>query len=151
MGKKAQKNKEARLFLERVQKLDKLIENKLIEIERWKEIALNIGTKLDGERVKGGGGNNQTMADAISRYVDIEREITEDIDNLIKAKSEVVEVIEQLNAYDYDILHKIYVQGLTMFEVADKLKIGYSTVTTAHGRALQKVQEILNERKKDKA
>ena len=149
MGRRAKKCKEARLFLEQLKKLDRLIENKLIEIERWKEIALNIGSKLDGERVKGGGGSKQTMADAVSRYVDIENEITADVDKLIEVKSDVISVIEMLDASEYDILHKIYVQYLTMYEVAGKLSISYSAVTTAHGRALVNVQNILNERKKE--
>ncbi len=146
MGRRAKKCKEARAFLEQLKKLDRLIENKLIEIERWKAVALNITSKLDGERVKGGGGNGQTMADAIARYVDIEREITEDIDRLIEIRAEVISTIELLDAYEYDIIHKIYVQYLTMFEVADELDMSYSSVTTAHGRALKNVQAILEKR-----
>ena len=62
------------------------------------------------------------------------------------AKREVLGVIEQLNATEYDVLHKMYVQFLTLDEVAARKGKSYSWVTTMHGRALQDVQKILDGR-----
>lgn len=146
MGKKVHKNQEALSFLNQVKKLDRLIENKLIEIEQWKSMATDITARMGGDRVKSSGSQTK-MADAVERYVDLEAEINRDIDRLVDTKKDVVAVIEQLQAQEYDILHKIYVQYLTFYEVADILQISYSAVTTAHGRALKNVQHILNARK----
>jgi DNA-directed RNA polymerase specialized sigma subunit len=147
MGKKVHKNQEALSFLLQLRKIDKLIENKLIEIEQWKSMATDITARMGGDRVKSSGSQTR-MADAVERYVDIEAEIKRDVDRLMEAKKDVVSVIEQLHAQEYDILHKIYVQYFTFYEVADILGISYSAVTTAHGRALKNVQHILNSRKK---
>ena len=108
----------AKDFLRQIKKLDRLIENKLIEIQRWKDIANNTTATLSGERVQSSG-NPQKIADAICRYIDLEREINQDIDELVEAKKDVIGVIEQLNATEYDIIHKIYVQYLTLEDVAD--------------------------------
>ena len=135
----------AKDFLRQIKKLDRLIENKLIEIQRWKDIANNTTATLSGERVQSSG-NPQKIADAICRYIDLEREINQDIDELVEAKKDVIGVIEQLNATEYDIIHKIYVQYLTLEDVADSYDRTYSWATTIHGRALKHVQNILNKR-----
>lgn len=135
----------AKEFLRQIKKLDRLIENKLIEIQRWKDIANNTTANLTGERVQSSG-NPQKIADAIGRYIDLEREINQDIDNLVDTKKDVIGVIEQLNATEYDVMHKIYVQHLTLEDVADAYDRTYSWVTTIHGRALKHVQNILNKR-----
>ena len=135
----------AKEFLRQIKKLDRLIENKLIEIQRWKDIANNTTATMSGERVQSSG-NPQKIADAIGRYIDLEREINQDIDKLVDAKKDVIGVIEQLNATEYDVMHKIYVQYLTLEDVADAYDRTYSWVTTIHGRALKHVQNILNKR-----
>lgn len=135
----------AKEFLQQIKKLDKLIENKLIEVQQWKDIANNTTANLSGERVSSTG-NLQKTADAICRYVDLEREINACIDNLVNTKKDVIGVIEMLNATEYDVLHKLYVQYRTYDEVAIDCGQSKSWVTTVHGRALQHVQEILNSR-----
>lgn len=137
----------AKEFLRQVKKLDRLIENKMIEVQQWKEIAENTTATLSGERVQSTH-NPHRIADAIGRYIDLEAEIKRDIDALIATKKDVIEVIEQLNADEYDVTHKIYVQFLTYDETAYICKQSKSWVTTAHGRALKHVQRILNERNK---
>ena len=88
--------------------------------------------------------NHHKMADAIGMYIDLEREINQDIDCLVNTKKEVISVIEQLNATEYDVLHKIYVQFLTFDEVAIDCHRTTTWATTVHGRALKHVQSILD-------
>ena len=134
----------AKGFLKQIRKLDALIKNKIAEREQWKEIALGTSVQLN-ERVQFHG-SQQKMADAVGKYIDIEKEIDQCIDNLIAKKQEVINVIEQLNAVEYDILHKVYVQYLTLHEVAYSIDKSYSSVTSIHGRALVNVKKILDER-----
>ena len=136
----------AKEFLKQIRKLDKLIENKLAEVQQWKEIATNASPNMTGERVQSSG-NPHKIADAIGRYIDLEREINQDIDNLVETKKDVINVIEQLNATEYDVIHKIYVQYLTFDEVAYACKHSKSWATTIHGRALKHIQDILDKRK----
>ena len=135
----------AKEFLRQIKKLDKLIENKLAEVQKWKEIASNTSPNMTGERVQASG-NPQRIADAICRYIDLEREINKDIDNLIEIKKSVINVIEKLNTTEYDVLHKVYVQGFSFDEVAIACKRSRSWATTVHGRALKHVQNILDKK-----
>jgi RNase H-fold protein (predicted Holliday junction resolvase) len=139
---------DAKWFLSQVKKLDLQIKNKLIEKQQWKDIALGITANMDGERVQSSGGKSK-MADAIEKCVDMEAEIDSLVDKLIDTKKEVIQTIEQLeNPYDYDLLHKKYIQFMTFEQIAEYYGREYTTITTAHGRALKNVQALL-ERKKD--
>ena len=150
------KTLDAKKYLQQVNKLNKLIENKMIEKEQWKSIATsttaggNATVKINGEQVAlervQSSGNPQKMADAVCKYVEIEKVIDECIDRYINMKAEVIRMIEQLPAVEYDILHKIYIQGKTLEDVADIYGKSYSWITTAHGRAIKGVQDMLDRR-----
>lgn len=135
----------AKEFLQQIEKLDKLIENKNIEAQQWREMARNTSPILTADKVQSTH-NPLKIQDAICKYIDLENEINKDIDNLIDIKKDVLSVIEQLSAKEYDVLHKIYVQFLTYDEAAYFCKQSKSWVTTVHGRALVHVQNILDQR-----
>lgn len=137
---------DAKTFLSQVKKLDLQIKNKLIEKTQWKDIALGITANMDGERVQSSGGKSK-MADAIEKCVDMEAEIDSLVDKLIDTKKDVVQTIERLDSpTEYDILHKRYIQFLSLQEIADEYGRDYTTITTAHGRALKNVQELLDKK-----
>lgn len=135
----------AKKFLEQIEKLDTMIENKLEEQHKWWAIATGTTAQMDGERVQASG-NQQKMAEASMKHLSISKEIDECIDRLVDTKRDVISVIEQLPTQEYDVLHKRYVQGMELDEVARKKGKSYSWVTTVHGQALKKVNAILKER-----
>lgn len=134
----------AKDYLQQVEMLDEKIKNKLIERQQWKDIALGITASVGGERVQTSG-NNQKMADAVIKCVDMESEIDRLIDELIDTKKAVIATIEKLySPTEYKILHMRYIQHISLTDIADKLNKDYSWVTTTHGRALKSVQRLLN-------
>lgn len=136
---------QAKVFLRQLSKINSMIKNKMIEKEQWKSIALGTTANLGTERVQSSG-SKQKMADAIDNYTDIEREINEHIRELIRKEREIIQVIEQLNSAEYDLLHKIYVQGMSFDDAAIEYGKSYSWVTTIHGRALKNLNDILQKK-----
>ena len=135
----------AQQYLEQVDKFEALIQNKQIEKEQWKDIALSITGKYEGERVQSSG-SKQKMSDAVNRIVLIENEIDSLIDQQIDTRLEIIKTIEQLKTTEYDLLHKIYIQHMTFKEVAAAKDKSVSWATTVHGRALQSLQKLLDKR-----
>lgn len=137
---------DAKSFLERAQKIMVMIENKQAERKWLLDFATNMTANADGEKVQSSGSNNKTAA--LDRRIDLESEIIKgDLEKLFAAKSEIIEVIEQLKSpVQYDALYLIYIQGYDFTEVAAKYNRSYSWATTIHGRALKNVQKILDER-----
>ena len=140
------KKNRAQEYLEQIDKLNVMIENKSAEAAQWRGIALGITAHSEGERVQSSG-SQQKMADAIDRVVDLQAEINRLIDKLIDLKQEIIRTIELLNATEYDVLHKRYIQGMTFDEIGAAKGKSKSWATTVHGRALKAVQDILDKRR----
>lgn len=137
---------DAQMWLERVEMMDSIIQNKLVEQKQWKDIALGITANMGGERVQSSGSKSK-MADALDKCMDMEDEINAQVDRLIDTKREVVATIEKLDSpMEYNVLHLRYIQYKSLQEIADKYKREYGWATTTHGRALAHVQEILDGR-----
>ena len=136
----------AQVYLERVEMIDSIIRNKLVEQQQWRDIALGITANMEGERVQSSGSQSK-MADAINKCVDMEAEIGGMVDRLIDTKREVISTIEQLESpYEYRLLHCRYIQFIDLVDIAEQWSKEYTAITTAHGRALAHVQEILDRR-----
>lgn len=135
----------AKPYLKQLEKYDMLITNKLTEKEQWKEIALGITAHSEGDRVQTSG-SKQRMADAIDKCIDVEMQIDSLVDALVDAKREICSLIEQLNPTEYDLLHKVYIQHMTLYDAAAAKGKSYTWATTVHGRALKSVQRILDAR-----
>ena len=148
-------------YLLQIQKLDRMIENKLDEVEHWKNVAKSSTANNESERVQSSG-SKEKMADAVCRYLTIEDEINAAIDKLIDKRQEIIETIELLSVDEYDLLYKMYV-GITKVNKDDTQERIYMTLdevavlndrskrwaASVHGRALVNLQKILDERESE--
>jgi len=138
----------AKEFLHEYRKISKIIENKLTRYEEWKATATGITTgKIDGMKVQTTK-NYKKMASAVENYVDIEKDIKEQINNLFEKEKRILRVLEQLPVDEYDVLHMIYIQNLRLYEVASKLEKSYSWVKLKHNTGINKVQVIMDNMKR---
>ena len=143
-GGSVRKKSDAQVFLEQVEKLDCIIQNKLIEKQQWRDIALGITASMGGEKVQSSGSQSK-MADAVMKCVDMEAEINSLIDRMVETKKDVISTIEKLDsATEYNVLHMRYIQFRSLQEIADHYGREYGWATTTHGRALASVQEIMD-------
>lgn len=147
-------------FMEQVQKIDRMIENKQNEREHWLMMAMSTTASAapeTGVRVHSSG-SKQQMADAVDRSIDIGAEIEKTICRLYEARQQIISVIEQLPMDEYDLLHKVFIGKvvvdkktgkkrivyMSLQEVADERGKSYSWATTLKGTALAKVQRIID-------
>lgn len=135
----------AKEYLLQVKKIDLLLHNKMVEKKQWEDIAISSTSKLGGDKVQASGSQSK-MADAIINTIDIQREIENTIKQLYQTKTEIISVIEQLPAIEYDLLHLHYIQYLPLDEIAIQKDRSYTWATSTHGRALVLVQEILDKK-----
>ena len=136
----------AKEYLQQVKKIDKLIENKLIEKEQWFAIATGTtASSEDGDRVQSSG-SQQKMADAVVKIIALQEEINNLIDMYIDTKQGVIKTIEQLPADEYDVLHKIYIQGKNMRQTAAACDKSYDWVKIVHKQGMRNVQMFLGKK-----
>lgn len=141
------KKSEAQRYLERVEWIDSIVHNNLIEQKQWQELARSITANMGGERVQSSGSKSK-MANAVEHCVDAEAYILAAVDQLIREKREIVSTIEQVGSpICYNVLHMRYIQYKSLQEIADKYRKSYDWAKTTHGRAVAAVQRILDKRK----
>ena len=143
----------AKEYLLQVPKAHAIINGKLAEMKQWGDIATNIspyvhtvrigGKEYGMERVQNSKDNYDSIGDAVAICVDMQDELVEAVEQYKEVIKEVSRTIEQLPQVEYEVVHGLYIQGKTLWEVADELDKSYSAVTTAHSRALQDLEEIL--------
>lgn len=149
---------EAKEYLLQIRKLEELITGKRWELEQM--LAAAEGMTAYGEDVVIDGqrhaldkvqtsGNPQRMADAVCSYVDVKTRALQDIAGWQAEQQERISMIQPLPETEYKLLHRVYVQGMTLRDAADDLERSYSWATTVHGIALKRVQEALDKRKKE--
>lgn len=131
-------------FMQQIQKVNSMLENKRLEKEQLMAIAT--GTTVQIREKVQTSGTKQKMAEAVNSYVDLENG---DIKELIKQREEAIRVIEQLNVKYYNVLHKIYVQNVELNDLAIAYDRSYSWATTTKARALDSLQKLLDERKRE--
>ena len=133
--------KNAEAYLERVKKIDFLLRNKVVELERMKDEALVIGSPNLGERVSSSR-NLHSGANAIGRCIDIEAEI----EALRIERRTILKTLEILPADEYEILYRYYFQYKSIKEISSDLKKSYEWVWKQKKKALKMLQSILNEK-----
>lgn len=132
----------AKEYLEQIETFDEIIISKSEEILHWKAIAQNTTAPIS-ERVQSSG-SMQKMADAVNMYVDIEANLNEDKARYVKARNEIISLIEKLPAKEYKVLHSRYVLKKSFKEIGADNKKDKSWATTMHGRALIHLQGLLD-------
>ena len=130
-------------FLKRIEKIDRIIENKMAELEHFRDLTQKVTASYGGDRVQASI-SQQKMADAVGRCIDIEREIAEAVDTLQHDRREIMDVIEQLDARQYDLLVKIYVKRMTLIDASAACGMKYKTAKRTRKAALDNVQRIID-------
>jgi hypothetical protein len=107
------------------------------------DLASGITAGMGGERVQA----TKTSHPMENKVVEAAL-IDQEIDRLKKEIADIIGTIQQLPTEEYDFLHKVYVQHLSLKTVQAENERSYSWVTTTHSRALNSLQYILDEREK---
>ena len=145
--------KESKAYLMEIKRIDTLIQNKRSEKIYWQEIMMERATsttaQMSADRVQSSGSKHK-MADAVDSCTDRVRKIEKRIQELFAEMDEIIAVIDGLPERESDILHKVYVQYMSLKEVAVSRGESKSTVETNHGIALKMVSDILEKRKATK-
>lgn len=129
-------------YLNQIERLDKMITNKLSEIYQLKIMACSITVSGDSERVQTSG-NQDKLGSTIAKIVDLERETDELVDSLVDKRKEILSQIDNMKNIDhYDVLHKHYVERRTFQDIADSENWSIRQVFNIHGRALQEFEKM---------
>ncbi|NLM05699.1 MAG: sigma-70 family RNA polymerase sigma factor [Tissierellia bacterium] len=101
---------------------------------------MKVTTSYEQERV------NKTkekspMENAIIKLLDLEREIDENIDELVDLKRKIMEIINSIESDEYRlVLEMRYLNFKTWEDISESLNYSYRQVHRIHGEALKMVK-----------
>lgn len=134
---------EAKQYLRKVKLCDTHINNKLRELEDLKAMVTKITATWKDDVVSGGGRSQDKLGDAVSRIIDLQKEINQEIDNYVDLKRDIKGIIDQIkNADQVNVLYKRYFLYETFEKIACDMHMTYRNVCYIHGKALEAVKEL---------
>ena len=122
-------------YLSRYRRMSARIDRLLDEKRRWWELALKITPNLS--QAPGGGENGSRVERPMDKVMEIEAQITREIDQLHTIRQEIKEALDQLEDENLRLLMEYrYIDGMTWEQIAEKMDYSRQWVTSLHGRAL---------------
>ena len=135
----------AKEYLSRAWHVEQQVQSKLEQIEALRSLASRMTAGFGNEPVSHTR-NVTAMQDTIVRILEAEEELNKRIDELVSMKTEVMQVIDQVQDVILRlILEKRYLSFLSWEQIA--VDMGYTVRWTLlrHAEGLQAVQEVLGE------
>lgn len=133
---------EAKSYLKEIEKADKIIKNKVTELEQLRELATSITVNSNSDVVQTSGDVDRIGA-VVEEIIDKENEFKFALEALSLLRQERITVIEQLDdIVEYDIIHKRYIQYKTLSEIAKEMNYSYVWICHKHNFALLQIQKI---------
>lgn len=126
-------------YLSQAYRLDQRINSKLEQVESLNHLATKVNTTLTG-MPKNPNRATSTMADAVTKIIDLQQEINSDIDRLVDLKREMVTVIKAVSNTEYQTLLELrYLCFKTWEQIAVEMNYTVRNVHLLHKEALQSV------------
>lgn len=129
-------------YLNQINRLDKMIQNKLSEIYRLKTMSCSITVSTEREAVQTST-NKDKLGSAISKIVDLENETNVLVGNFIEKRNNIISQIDDMdNVEYYQVLSLRYVNQNTFEEIAENTNWSIRKIFSLHGRALQEFERL---------
>ncbi|NLA98213.1 MAG: hypothetical protein GX836_08455 [Spirochaetales bacterium] len=137
----------AKQYLSQAYQCDQRISSKLQQIDVLRSLSDKVTSRMRGNVVSYTR-NVTTLEDTIIRLMEAEKELNQQIDTLVDLKRDIMENLNRLGNFDYQIvLEKRYLCFLSWQEIATDLQFGLRWVHVLHNKALQALDEVLNQQK----
>lgn len=133
----------AKQYLRRVKRLNDLIKAKFKQIRVLRDISVQITTDLSKDKIQTPNSNDK-ISQLVAKIVDLEKELTSDINRLINLQREVTNKINSLDDPEYRlILTMRYLNFETWEQIAVDLGCSYQWAHVLHGRALREFEKVM--------
>lgn len=127
-------------YLNQVGRLNRMINNKLVEIAQLKELACSISAIQTGERVQTTP-NYDKIGTAYAKIDEMERKLDKLIDTYVDKKNHIIGQIDGVeDEMLYNILFARYIERKTFEKIATELEYSWRQIIRLHGKALKQFE-----------
>lgn len=132
----------AKEYLQQLQRLDTMINQKIKELGDLRLMSRSVGgIDYSKERVQSSTFSDAPFVKAIDRIIDLEEEINREIDDFVDRKHEIINQIQGLqDANHIKLLFMRYVEFKNFETIAVEMNYTYQYTIELHGYALQEFE-----------
>lgn len=132
----------AKEYLQQLQKLDIVINQKLQELYELKKLQDIKAIDYTKEKVQSSRQNGANFETILIKIIDMENEINDEIDRFIDKKHRMINQIQNLDNTKYmQVLYKRYVEYKRLEMVACEMAYTLQYVVLLHGQALKDFEQ----------
>ena len=132
----------AKQYLGQVSRLNKMIKNKITEIQQLDSVVNNITVLNENDRVQNNGSKDR-LGDSVAKLVDLKNELSNLVDKYIQKRCEVIKSIEDIpETKYYEILFKRYVEEKKLEEICCEMDYSMQHIKRLHGEALEELRRM---------
>lgn len=142
--------KDVEAWLLQIRRIDTMIDAKLAEKKRLREMASDItGKPYDGMPFTHTGQVTDRVGDAVIRIVECEEQIDRLVEMYAEQKREILAVLDVLPEREYRIMHLYYIIGETWEQIAQEVGYCETQVWRLKKSALRRLESMLGAKKED--
>ncbi len=131
-------SQEKKKYLSQYSKIDRLIDSKLLECEKWRARAEKMSPSYSALPKANSGENSLELA--VEHIVELEKEIDKEVDKLVELRRSIQQAIYAIeDDHLKELLEYRYIKGMKWEEVAVKMNYDYRWVLRLHGKALSQL------------
>ena len=128
-------------YLSQIGRLNRMINNKLIEIQQLWVMVANVSAVSNEEKVQSTP-NFDKMGATFAKIEEMEEKLDSLIDDFIDRKNHIIAQIDGIdNELSYVILFSRYIERKSLEKIATELNYSYKSINRYHGAALKEFEE----------
>lgn len=129
-------------YLGQIERLDRMIQNKLSEINQLKHIATSI-TNAPKEVNVQVSSDKDRMGSAIAKLLDLEKEADRIVNDYIDKRKRIIEQIDSIEDTNmYHVLSERYIMRKDLSVIAVEMGYSFKQVCRIHGNALMEFERL---------
>ena len=131
---------ETKKYLGQIERLNRQIQNKLVEIYQLRTMACSVTVSTDKERVQSSGDKDKLGA-TVAKIVDLKNQTDDLIQSFTEKRNRIIAQIDSVDDMDlYHVLSLRYVSSCTFEEIAERTHWSLRKVFTLHEKAIKEFE-----------
>ena len=135
---------ETKDYLKQIRNINDDINDRRKEKNAIRLLAESTGISYDKCGSPGGGNISDKVGNGAIKLVDLEKEIDEEISELIDIKVSVRRALRKVPKYNQrKVLYLSYIKGMDLEHIASKMNYSYKQICRFHGEGLIAIKDVL--------
>lgn len=128
-------------YLNQISRLNRMINNKLVEIQQLRELACSISAINLEDKVQNTP-NFDKIGSKMAKIDELEENLDKTIDRYVLVKNKIVSQIDSMEDENtYNILFSRYIQKKSFERIAIEMEYSWRQIIRLHGNALRQFEE----------